>query len=217
MKGACVQSVLISPPLVAQSSAFQRLEYILIGWFFGNGTPFDSKFLNSLMGVPFTEKLRWKSKKSIKSVYGKIWNKVHKWEIGGMLTWCVGDSKVWNRCENLQLSQTIARKYGRGWEGAALEFDASRRGCSRVGAASELFFFFFSFGFAPTRLRFAPNRADSARIELYRPYRVVSAGDRNGRNRWNRLKSALNHKVKVYRSCPFLFFCWVKGHFYVNK
>ena len=58
VKGACVQSVLTSPPLVAQSSAFQRLEYILIGWFFGNGTPFDSKFLNSLMGVPFTEKLR---------------------------------------------------------------------------------------------------------------------------------------------------------------
>ncbi|KAK7822004.1 putative xyloglucan endotransglucosylase/hydrolase protein 23, partial [Quercus suber] len=32
VKGACVQSVLTSPPLVAQSSAFQRLEYILIGW-----------------------------------------------------------------------------------------------------------------------------------------------------------------------------------------
>ena len=58
VKGVYVQSVLTSPSLVAQSSAFQRLEYILIGWFFGNGTPFDSKFLNSLMGVPSTEKLR---------------------------------------------------------------------------------------------------------------------------------------------------------------
>ena len=141
MKGACVQFVLTSPPLVAQSSVFQRLEYILIGWFFGNGTPFDSKFLNSLMGVPFTEKLRWKSKKSIQSVYEKIGNEVHKWEIGGMLTWCAGDSKVWNRCENLQLGQTIARKYGRDWEGTTPEFDVSRRGCPRVGVASELFFF----------------------------------------------------------------------------
>ena len=54
VKGAWVQSVLTRPPLVAQSSAFQRLEYILIGWFFGYGTPIDSKFLNSLMGVPST-------------------------------------------------------------------------------------------------------------------------------------------------------------------
>ena len=57
VKGAWLQSVLTSPPLVAQSSAFQRLEYILIGWFFGNGTPIDSEFLNSLMGVPSTEYL----------------------------------------------------------------------------------------------------------------------------------------------------------------
>ena len=58
VKGAYVQSVLTSPPLIAYTLAFQRLEYILIGWFFENGTPFDSKFLNSLMAVPFTEKLR---------------------------------------------------------------------------------------------------------------------------------------------------------------
>ena len=58
MKGACVQSVLMSPPLVAQSSAFHKLEYILIGWFFGKGTPILSEFLNSLMGVPSTENLK---------------------------------------------------------------------------------------------------------------------------------------------------------------
>jgi hypothetical protein len=58
VKGARVQSVLIRPPLVAQSSAFQRLEYILICCFFGKGTPVDSKFLNSLMGFPSTEKLK---------------------------------------------------------------------------------------------------------------------------------------------------------------
>ena len=59
VKGAWPQSVFTSPPLVAQSSAFQRLEYILMGWFFGYGTPRDSAFLNSLMGVPSTEKLNW--------------------------------------------------------------------------------------------------------------------------------------------------------------
>jgi hypothetical protein len=42
---------------VAQSSAFQRLECIFIAWFLGNGTPIDSKFLNSLMGVPSTDRL----------------------------------------------------------------------------------------------------------------------------------------------------------------
>jgi len=57
MNGAWLQSVFTSPPLVAQSSASHRLEYILIGCFFGNGTPFVSKFLNSLMGVPSTENL----------------------------------------------------------------------------------------------------------------------------------------------------------------
>ena len=38
-----------------------------------------------------------------------------------------------------------ARKHGRGWEGAAPESEARRgvrHGCLRVGAASELFFFF---------------------------------------------------------------------------
>ena len=58
VNGACVQSVFTSPPLVAQSSAFHRLEYILIGCSFGNATPFDSMFLNSLIGVPSTEKLK---------------------------------------------------------------------------------------------------------------------------------------------------------------
>lgn len=57
VKGAWVQSVLTRPPLVAQSSAFQRLEYILMGRFFGYGTPIDSMFLNSLMGVPSTDNL----------------------------------------------------------------------------------------------------------------------------------------------------------------
>ena len=55
-----------------------------------------------------------------------------------------------------------------------------RRGRPRVGAASELFFF------SPIRAdaaRFAPNRANSARIRPYRPYQVILADDRYGRNR----------------------------------
>ncbi|RYR30295.1 hypothetical protein Ahy_A01g001490 isoform E [Arachis hypogaea] len=57
VNGAFVQSVFTSPPLVAQSSAFHKLEYILIGWLFGKGTPMLSEFLNSLIGVPSTENL----------------------------------------------------------------------------------------------------------------------------------------------------------------
>ena len=53
-----------------------------------------------------------------------------------------------------------------------------QHGCIRVGAASKLFFFFL--GFALTWLdsrRFTLNRADSARIGSYQPYRVISADD----------------------------------------
>ncbi|MCH93084.1 hypothetical protein A2U01_0014032, partial [Trifolium medium] len=35
VNGAWAQSVFTSPPLVAQFSAFHRLEYILMAWFFG--------------------------------------------------------------------------------------------------------------------------------------------------------------------------------------
>ena len=55
--------------------------------------------------------------------------------------------------------------------------------------ASAFFFFFFSriradaARFVPNWLRFALNRADSAKIRPYRPYRVVLAGGRYGRNR----------------------------------
>ena len=44
--------------------------------------------------------------------------------------------------------------------------------------------------FAPNRLRFASNRADSARIEPYRPYRMVSANDQYGRYGQNRPETA---------------------------
>ncbi|KAL8130070.1 hypothetical protein V2J09_019225 [Rumex salicifolius] len=57
VNGALLQSAFTLPPCVAQSSAFQRLEYIFIGWLFGNGTPIDSMFLNSLIAVPSTRNL----------------------------------------------------------------------------------------------------------------------------------------------------------------
>ena len=58
VNGAFDESVLTLPSWVAQSSAFQGLEYTLIDWLFGKGTPIDSKFLNSLIGVPSAEILK---------------------------------------------------------------------------------------------------------------------------------------------------------------
>ena len=84
----------------------------------------------------------------------------------------------------------MARKHRHGWEGAAPESDVAWRDCPGVGAASELFIFIYFFSrIRADSARFTSNRADSARVELYRPYRVVLTGDRNSRNR---PKSALN-------------------------
>ena len=68
------------------------------------------------------------------------------------------------------------------------------RDCPHVGPRLRFFFFFSdsrrlgsiradAARFVPNRLRFMPNRADSAQIGPYRPYPVVSAGSRYGRNR----------------------------------
>lgn len=57
MKGALDQSVFSSPPLVAQSSAFHRLEYIFIGWLNGKRTPKSLQFLNTLIGMSSTKNL----------------------------------------------------------------------------------------------------------------------------------------------------------------
>jgi len=49
------------PAHVAQSSAFRRLEYNLMGWFLGNGIPLDSWFLKSLIGMLSANNLeRWR-------------------------------------------------------------------------------------------------------------------------------------------------------------
>ena len=62
-----------------------------------------------------------------------------------------------------------------------------RRGCPHGGAAFEFFFFprirADVARFTPNWLRFTLNRVDSARIGPYRPYRIILAGDRYGRNR----------------------------------
>ena len=67
-------------------------------------------------------------------------------------------------------------------------------------------FFFF--------IGFAPNRADLAKLGPYRPYRVVSAGGRYGRNRpetaetcRKRPKSALNMAGKSETCLLLSFFC----------
>ena len=96
-------------------------------------------------------------------------------------------------------------KHGHSWEGAAPESDAA---WCRVRHPMQLpvrrcrvwAFFFFFHGFTSTRLdssrlsfysrQFVLNRDDSARIKLYRPNQVISAGNRNGSKQ---PKSALNH------------------------
>ena len=98
-------------------------------------------------------------------------------------------------------------KHGRSWEGATPESDAA---WCRVRHPTQLparrchvrafFFFFFFHGFTSTWLdssrfgfysrQFAPNWDNSARIKLYRPNQVISAGNRNGSKQ---PKSALNH------------------------
>ena len=117
-----------------------------------------------------------------------------------------------------------ARMHGRGWEGGAPESDAARRGTRRPTrltaspAASEFFFFSRiraeSAGFAPTRLDSRRIGPISARIGPYRPYRVVSAGDRYGRYGRNRPKSALKiaGEAEILTSDAFLalfFLCFV--------
>jgi hypothetical protein len=55
--GASDQSVLTRPPCVAHSSAFQMLANTCTGCRVGNGTPFASLFLKTLIGVPSMYKL----------------------------------------------------------------------------------------------------------------------------------------------------------------
>ena len=86
-----------------------------------------------------------------------------------------------------------ARKHRRGTRGVAPASDAVVGTSDRVCVF--LYIYFFSDSprlgsiradaawFVPNRLWFAPNWADSAKIGPYRPYRVVSAGGRYGRNR----------------------------------
>ena len=103
--------------------------------------------------------------------------------------------------QNLGFGESWTRKHGRGWEGGAPESDAASDAVDRESGRVWVFFFFFFLGFEPNRLDsrrcgsiraesasiraesgwFGPNRADSARIGSYRPYRVVSTGDRYGR------------------------------------
>ena len=96
--------------------------------------------------------------------------------------------------------------------------------------ASAFFFFFFSdlrrlssirvdaAQFVPNRLRFAPNRANLAKIGPYRPYRVVSVGGRNrSENGRNRLKHVRNDRNQpwIWLEKPklafFFLFLWIKA------
>ena len=94
-------------------------------------------------------------------------------------------------------------------------------------SAFALFFFFFFVDLCRLGLirvdtaRFMPNRADSAKIGPYRPYRVVLAG---GQNRpetveiyRKRPKSALNMARKAETCLLFFFFFLFSFFFFVNQ
>ena len=94
-----------------------------------------------------------------------------------------------------------------------------RRGCPRVGPRLGFFFFFFfsdsrrlgsiradAARFVPNRLRFASNRADSAKIGSYRPIAdTAEIGRKTAGTGRKRPKSALNMAVKA-ETCILLSF-----------
>ena len=119
--------------------------------------------------------------------------------------------------------QSQPRKHGRGTRGAAPASDVARRGMwcpTRLPArrTASAFFFFLGFAltrldsrrcgsiradaarFVPNRLRFAPNRADSAKIGPYRPAADIADTAETGRKQAEtgrkRPKSALSMAVK---------------------
>ena len=84
---------------------------------------------------------------------------------------------------NFEWGHNLSRKHRLGWEGAALASDA----VARAAVPRLSFFFFFlprisadAAQFTLNRLRFTLNRADSARIGPYRPYRIILASNRYG-------------------------------------
>ena len=97
------------------------------------------------------------------------------------------------------------RKHGCGTRGAAPASDAVACALDRVCV---FFFFFFSDShrlgsiradaarFVPNRLRFAPNRANSAKIGPYRPYRTYQPAADTAETGRKRPKSALSMAVK---------------------
>ena len=96
--------------------------------------------------------------------------------------------------------------------------DAVARALVRVRVCV-FFFFFFSNSrqlssihanatrFVPNRLRFAPNRSDSAKIRPYRPYRVVLAGGRYCRNMPETAEIGLEYGQKSRNLHSSFFFC----------
>ena len=98
--------------------------------------------------------------------------------------------------------------------------DAGRgvwRGCPRVGPHLHFFFTSDSRRLGSIRsnaarsvsnwLRFAPNRADSAKIGLYRPYRVCQNRLKNGRNMPETAEIGLEYGRKSRNLPSSFFFC----------
>ena len=108
--------------------------------------------------------------------------------------------------------------------------DAASDAVARMSNSVCVFFFFLSDShrlgsiladaarFLPNRFRFGPNWADSAKIQPYRPYRVVSAGGRycrnkpkNGRTTPETAEIGLEYGRKI-RNLHSSFFFWESRH-----
>ena len=99
------------------------------------------------------------------------------------------------------------------WTTSALFFSSDSRRLGSICADAAQF--------VPNRLWFTPNRADSAKIGPYRPYRALSAGGRYGRNRpengRNRPKHAGNGRNRLWiwpekpKLAFFFLYLWIKA------
>ena len=123
------------------------------------------------------------------------------WTSGTFIRWVIGldyislrrekfmlvEKVVWFvhvKLANFEWGHNLSRKHRRGWEGAAPASDAVAR------AAVPRLSFFFSLGFAPTRLKSRRTGFDSCWIGLIRPesghigsYRTATVTAETGRNR----------------------------------
>ena len=101
----------------------------------------------------------------LKNIYQRLqWSSFHKTNHYGKFT-------LLNIQQAMQLVLSYFRKHGRGWEGASPESDAAQHEMQRPmwlpTRWCRIWVFFFFSRIHADSARFAPNRADSAKIGSY--------------------------------------------------